>query len=134
MNTIAHSLFSPFKLRYEQEFDTIIIGSGISGLALAAILSKDGQKVLVLERHYVAGGCTHTFKCGNYEWDVGLHYVGEVGTDTELKMMYDYICDTPIEWADMGEVYDRTYFGDEVFEFRKGVNEFIDYFVHEIEV
>ncbi len=127
-NKIAHPLFSPFTLREEKEFDTIIIGSGISGMALAAMLSKDGQKVLVLERHYVAGGCTHTFKRGNYEWDVGLHYVGEVGTDTELKMIYDYICDTPIEWADMGEVYDRIYFGDEVYEFRKGSQEFIDYF------
>lgn len=127
-NKIAHPLFSPFKLRYDEEYDTIIIGSGISGLALAAILSKDGQKVLVLERHYVAGGCTHTFKRGKYEWDVGLHYVGEVGTDTELKMIYDYICDTPIEWACMGEVYDTIYFGNEVFEFRKGSKEFTAYF------
>ncbi len=127
---IAHSLFTPFKLRNEEEFDTIIIGSGISGLALAAILSKEGQKVLVLERHYVAGGCTHTFKRGNYEWDVGLHYVGEVGTDTELKMIYDYICDTPIEWADIGEVYDRIYFGDELYEFRKGADEFVEYFTN----
>jgi len=125
---MEHPLLGAFKLRYEEEYDTIIIGSGMSGLALAAILSKDGQKVLVLERHYVAGGCTHTFKRGNYVWDVGLHYVGEVGTNTELKMIYDYICDTPIEWEDMGEVYDKIYFGDEIFEFRKGTNEFIKYF------
>lgn len=128
INKIAHSVLTPFKLRHEEEFNTIIIGSGISGLALAAMLSKEGQKVLVLERHYVAGGCTHTFKRAHYEWDVGLHYVGEVGTDTELKMIYDYICDTPIEWADMGEVYDRIFFGNETFEFRKGSQEFINYF------
>jgi all-trans-retinol 13,14-reductase len=128
MNYIAHPLLGSFKLRYEESFDTIIIGSGMSGMALAALLSKDGQKVLVLERHYVAGGCTHTFKRGNYEWDVGLHYVGDVGTNTELKKIYDYICDTPIEWADMGEVYDRIYFGNEVYEFRKGKEAFIQYF------
>jgi all-trans-retinol 13,14-reductase len=128
MNKIAKPLLSSFKLRYEEEYDTIIIGSGMSGLALAAILSKEGEKVLVLERHYVPGGCTHTFKRGHYEWDVGLHYVGEVGTDTELKKIYDYICDTPIEWADMGEVYDKIYFGDEVYEFRKGTENFIRYF------
>jgi all-trans-retinol 13,14-reductase len=128
MNKIAHPLLGSFKLRYEDTYDTIIIGTGMSGLALAAMLSKDGEKVLMLERHYVPGGCTHTFKRGSYEWDVGLHYVGEVGTDTELKMIYDYICDTPIEWADMGEVYDRIYFGDEVYEFRKGSQEFIRYF------
>jgi all-trans-retinol 13,14-reductase len=128
MNRIEKPLLGSFKLRYEEEYDTIIIGSGMSGLALASILSKDGQKVLVLERHYVAGGCTHTFKRGNYVWDVGLHYVGEVGTNTELKMIYDYICDTPIEWEDMGEVYDKVYFGNEVFEFRKGTEAFVKYF------
>jgi all-trans-retinol 13,14-reductase len=60
MNKIAHPLLSSFKLRYEEEYDTIIIGSGMSGLALGAILSKEGEKVLILERHYVPGGCTHT--------------------------------------------------------------------------
>lgn len=43
------------------DLDAIVIGSGIGGLSLAAMLSKVGQKVLVLEQHDVAGGCTHTF-------------------------------------------------------------------------
>jgi all-trans-retinol 13,14-reductase len=34
--------------------------------------------VLILERHYTAGGFTHTFTRPGYEWDVGLHYIGEV--------------------------------------------------------
>ena len=28
------------------------------------------------ERHYTAGGYTHVFKRRNYEWDVGIHYIG----------------------------------------------------------
>ena len=41
--------------------DAIVIGSGIGGLSCAAILSKAGKKVLVLEQHDQAGGCCHTF-------------------------------------------------------------------------
>ena len=39
-----------------EQYDTIIIGSGMGSLTSAAILAKEGQKVLVLERHYIAGG------------------------------------------------------------------------------
>jgi all-trans-retinol 13,14-reductase len=45
-----------------KNYDTIIIGSGMGSLTTAAILAKEGQKVLVLERHYTAGGFTHVFK------------------------------------------------------------------------
>ena len=31
----------------QKKYDTIIIGSGMGGLATAAILAKEGQKVLV---------------------------------------------------------------------------------------
>ena len=43
-------------------YDTIIIGSGMSGLTTAVILAKEGKKVLILERHYTAGGrLTYSF-------------------------------------------------------------------------
>jgi all-trans-retinol 13,14-reductase len=51
----------------------------MSGLSTAAFLSKAGKKVLVLERHFKVGGWTHTFQRGQYEWDVGIHYIGAVG-------------------------------------------------------
>jgi all-trans-retinol 13,14-reductase len=58
--------------------DMIVIGSGMGGLATAALLARlHGRKILVLERHYRAGGFTHTFtRRGGFEWDVGVHYVG----------------------------------------------------------
>ena len=61
--------------------DVIVIGSGMGGLATAALLARlHGRKVLVLERHFRAGGFTHTFtRRGGFAWDVGVHYVGEMG-------------------------------------------------------
>ena len=42
-------------------FDSIIIGSGVGGLAAAICLSRAGQKVLILEQHDVPGGWCHSF-------------------------------------------------------------------------
>ncbi|PTM08948.1 MAG: FAD-dependent oxidoreductase, partial [Bacteroidetes bacterium] len=109
----------------QETYDTIIIGSGMGGLATAAILSKQGQKVLVLERHYTAGGFTHIFKRKGFEWDVGIHYIGEVQREHSiLKKLFDYVSDSELKWADMGEVYDRIVIGDQHFDFVKGVKNF----------
>ncbi len=105
----------------DAEYDTIIIGSGMSGLASAAILAKSGHKVLVLERHYTAGGFTHTFTRKAYEWDVGVHYIGEVHKKhSMLRRIFDYISDEGIQWAEMTPVYDRIWIGSESFDYVKG--------------
>jgi all-trans-retinol 13,14-reductase len=109
----------------EGPFDGIIIGSGIGGLGLAAILAREGQRILVLERHYTAGGYTHVFRRKGYEWDVGVHYIGEVNRPNSLvRKLFDYVTDGSLEWEDMGDVYDNIRFGDEVFSFRRGTEAF----------
>ena len=71
-------------------YDSIIIGSGLGGLTTASFLSKKGQKVLVLERHYTAGGFTHVYSRGGFEWDVGLHYIGKVHDPiSTLRLIFD---------------------------------------------
>ena len=43
-------------------YDAIIIGSGMGAMATAALLARfRGQRVLLLEQHYVMGGFTHEF-------------------------------------------------------------------------
>ena len=44
----------------EQTYDCVIVGSGINSLVCAAILSKRGKRVLVLERNDRIGGCIRT--------------------------------------------------------------------------
>ncbi len=107
------------------KYDVIVIGSGIGSLTTATLLAKSGKKVLILERHYTAGGFTHIFKRKNYEWDVGIHYIGEVQRrNSAIKKMFDYITDKKLQWADMGEVYDRVIIGDKTYDFVKGVTSF----------
>ena len=107
-------------------FDAIVIGSGIGGLATAAALSKlAGKRVLVLERHYVAGGFTHAFRRPGYEWDVGVHYVGEVGgAHPNLKPFFDFVTDGALQWAPLPDVYDRIFLGDRRFDLPSGTRRF----------
>jgi all-trans-retinol 13,14-reductase len=107
--------------RLDTPYDAIIIGSGIGGLTVASLMSQLGKKVLVLERHYVSGGFTHTFKRKGYEWDVGVHYIGQVHRKNSMeRRLFDALSDGELEWADMGEVYDRAVFPDQTYEFVKG--------------
>ena len=99
-------------------YDSIIVGSGMGSLTTAAILAKEGQKVLVLEKHYTAGGFTRVFKRKGFEWDVGIHYIGEVQRpNSVIKKLFDYVSDSKLEWADMGDVYDKIIIGDKEYDF-----------------
>ena len=108
------------------QWDAIVIGSGIGGLSAAATLSKVANKrVLVLERHYTAGGFTHTFRRPGYEWDVGVHYIGGVSHPRGMtRRLFDYLTDGELEWADMGDVYDRIILGESAYDLVKGFENF----------
>lgn len=107
-------------------WDAIVIGSGIGGLSVAASMAKLADKrVLVLERHYTAGGFTHTFRRPGYEWDVGVHYIGDVSDPRgSARRIFDFITDGDLEWADMGDVYDRIILGESSYDFVKGLESF----------
>lgn len=91
-------------------WDAIVIGSGMGGLSCAAALARMGQKVLVVEQHYVAGGLTQTFFRGGFRWDVGVHYLGEMGPGGEARAILDWLSGGAIEFASMGDVYDILHF------------------------
>jgi phytoene dehydrogenase-like protein len=59
---------------WENEYDAVIIGSGLGGLSCAAAFARQEFRALVLEQHVVPGGYATTFKRpGGFEFDVSLH-------------------------------------------------------------
>ncbi len=108
----------------EQDFsniDYIVVGSGIGGLTTAIFLAKAGKRVVILERHYIPGGFLHTFRRKKgLEWDVGVHYVGEIGQGKPLRMFSNYLTNNELDWASVGDIYDKAYFGDDEYIFTSG--------------
>lgn len=71
-------------------YDTIIIGSGLGGLACGAILSKEGKRICVAEKEPVAGGCLRSFRRDGVLFDTGMHYVGSMDDGEILNHFLRY--------------------------------------------
>lgn len=110
--------------RLDGPYDAVVIGSGIGGLTTAALLSEMGWKVCVLEQHYTAGGYTHSYDRNGYEWDVGVHYIGDMGAKTQARQLFDFLSAGNLKWAPMDDEYDRFYIGDKVFSAMAGKKKF----------
>ncbi|WP_233709865.1 phytoene desaturase family protein [Pseudomaricurvus albidus] len=112
--------------RAADHYDVVVVGSGIGGLANAALLSLLGKKVCVLEQHYTAGGFTHAYEREGYEWDVGVHYIGEVHLEhSPMRRLFDVVSEGRLRWSEMDPVYDRIMVGDDSVDFVAGRLHFI---------
>ncbi|XP_070565727.1 all-trans-retinol 13,14-reductase-like [Ptychodera flava] len=94
------------------DLDAIVIGSGIGGLSVAALLARTGKKVLVLEQHDQAGGCCHTYIEKGFEFDVGIHYVGEMKHGIPTRTLVDQLTNGQLQWQQMDEPYDIIAIGE----------------------
>lgn len=110
--TVSYARFTP-----TGTYDAIVVGSGIGGLTAAAMLARHGgRRVLVLERHTVAGGFTHVFHRGRYEWDTGVHYVGGANREgSRERAVFDHVTEGRLSWQAMPERFERFRFGDREF-------------------
>ena len=129
MSKIKYSKFSP-----DIDFsnvDHIIIGSGIGGLTAAIWLAKAGKRVVVLERHYTPGGFTHCFKRKKgFQWDVGVHYVGNVGEEGSLRKLFNLITNKQLDWESIGDVYDEIHIDNKVYQLKAGAAQFKKQLLH----
>ena len=90
------------------DYDVVIIGSGIGGLSCALSLINAGKRVLVLEQHNLPGGCATSFVRGRFEFDASLHELCALGHPgnwgfTGKIIMEDY--QLPIKWYYVDELY-----------------------------
>lgn len=91
-------------------WDTIVVGSGIGGLAAAAALAKRERRVLLLEQHGVAGGLTQTFRRQDWEFAPGVHYIAGVGPqpgpDGQFGRLLGWLTDGALRFAPCANPYD----------------------------
>lgn len=89
-----------------ENYDAIIIGGGLGGLVSGAKLSKEGKKVLLLEQHYVPGGCATSFKRKGFIMEVGLHEMdGLDENDLKTEVFKDLGVFDNVEFLRIPEFY-----------------------------
>ncbi|XP_056427175.1 all-trans-retinol 13,14-reductase-like [Hyla sarda] len=107
---VIKNVFSPEKV--PEKLDAIVIGSGIGGQGVAAILARAGKRVLVLEQLGKLGGCCHTFNEKGYEFDVGIHYIGQLNKESPFRILVDQLTDGQLQWSLMDNPFDVVVLGD----------------------
>jgi phytoene dehydrogenase-like protein len=110
--------------------DVVIIGAGLGGLMTAARLAQEGRRVVVLDQHYVAGGCATMLARGRggarYCFDVGLHYVGECGPGGKVSRMLDEV-GVAVDWRPLDEDgFDELIFPDFRFAIPASIDRYRD--------
>ncbi|MBL0725912.1 MAG: NAD(P)/FAD-dependent oxidoreductase [Alphaproteobacteria bacterium] len=95
-----------------KKYDTVIIGSGLGAMVTAGMLAKKGRSVLIMEQHYIPGGCATSFgrkseKTGkSYKFDVALHELdGLDHHDIKVKTLKELGVFDNVSFVDVPEFY-----------------------------
>ncbi|MFH2057513.1 MAG: NAD(P)/FAD-dependent oxidoreductase [Pseudomonadota bacterium] len=75
----------------KNQYDVIVVGSGISGMTAGIIAAKQGEKVLVLEQHSVPGGLMQTYKRKGLIFPTGVHRLGSLNQGQPLWYYFSYL-------------------------------------------
>jgi all-trans-retinol 13,14-reductase len=74
-----------------ESFDYLVLGAGLGGLSAAACLTRQGHRVAVLEKHYLPGGCCHSFDYGEYSFCADVHYISQCGSGRTIDQFLNFI-------------------------------------------
>jgi all-trans-retinol 13,14-reductase len=75
----------------QENYDIVIIGSGMAGLVAANILAREGKSVCVLEKNNQYGGNLQTFVRERTIFDTGVHYLGGLSQGQNLYRYFNYL-------------------------------------------
>ena len=72
-------------------YDVAIIGAGMGGLTTAALLSKAGFSVCVLEKEPHAGGYLAGFRRKDFRFDTAIHWLNQYSKEGMVCRLFDAI-------------------------------------------
>lgn len=75
----------------KEQYDVVIVGSGLGGLVSSIILAKEGYSVCVLEKNNQYGGNLQTFVRDKTIFDTGIHYIGGLSEGQNLYKYFKYL-------------------------------------------
>jgi phytoene desaturase len=114
-----------FRKLPSSRFDVIVIGAGTGGLTCAALLARHGVKVLVVDQHYVAGGNATIFRRKGYQFDIGLHYIGDAAPGGTIPRILDAAGVSGVEFMELdADGFDTFRFPDFEFSVPRSLDEY----------
>jgi phytoene dehydrogenase-like protein len=117
--------YDRFRSLDDRRFDVIVVGAGMGGLTAAALLTRQGKRVLVVDQHAVAGGNATIFKRSGYEFDVGLHYIGGCHPDGPIPRILRAAGVDDVEFEELDpDGFDTLVFPDFEFRIPKGIDRY----------
>lgn len=72
-------------------YDVVVIGGGVGGLTAAALLSKAGLSVCVLEKEPHVGGYLAGFRRKNFRFDTAIHWLNQCGPGGLVSKLFDFL-------------------------------------------
>jgi len=88
---ITETITKSGELQKKENYDVAIIGAGISGLTAAALLSKSGLKVCVLEQDANIGGYLAGFSRQGFTFETAIHWLNNCSENGFVSRMFGYI-------------------------------------------
>jgi len=79
------------KIELKTHYDVVVIGAGMGGLTSAALLSKTGFSVCVLEMADHPGGYLAGFRRKDFRFDTAIHWLNQCGPEGLVSKVFDIL-------------------------------------------
>ncbi len=79
------------KLDLKSYYDVVVIDAGVGGLTAAALLSKAGFSVCVLEKEPHVGGYLAGFRRKDFIFDTAIHWLNQCNPDGLVSRLFDVL-------------------------------------------
>lgn len=107
------------------DYDVVVIGGGVGGTAVGAILSSQGLRTLLVEKNEIIGGRCSTYEKEGFKIDVGVHSFGRTKNGPHGRILKMIGMENAIEWVLARSPGPSQYYQGKFWKFPKELGELI---------